>query len=245
MASDTKPKRLISEASYLKMKVRAGLLTEAQAEKIQEEAQMGSDDINDDVVTENESFENKDKKKAKEDPSTKDAKGTDKIAKSVKGGPSADLKKVPEPKFNLKENAFQEQPPMGGAPQQDQSLGGPELGGEEKVTVDADTFAQDLAAGLSMALKKHFPNSLSVTSDGADPAGELGSEGGEGFEPIPDEELGSDTPQGGAPAGIPQSNGGQPEGSEVPDEDDMMREGKTSKLVSTMVESIMKKILSK
>lgn len=242
MASDTKQKRLISEASYIKMKVRAGLITEAQAEKIQEEAQMGSDDINDDnVVTENESFENKDKKKAKEDPSTKDAKGTDKVAKSVKGGPTADLKSVPEPKFNLKENAFQEQPPMG-APQES-SLGGPELGAEEKVTVDADTFAQDLAAGLSMALKKHFPNSLSVTSDGAAPAGELGSEGGEGFEPIPDEELGSDMPpeggEGGAPAGIPQPT------HQEPDEDDMMRESKSSKLVSTMVESIMKKILSK
>lgn len=253
MATPKHKRTLLTEKAFIQMKINAGLITEAEAEKLQEEAE---DAENTEVVGEGSEFELKDPKKPKEDPSTKDAKGTDKVAKSVKGGPSAKLEKVAKPTFNLKE-AFGEEEPQpdlgGGQPPAPQTppapdMGGsPEMGGEggdDKLTVDAGEFANDLAAGISQALQAHFGNKLSVTSGGAAPAptGDLGSQGGEQFEPIPENEMGGDG--GGMP---PDLGGGAPAPSPElpPEEDPAMREAKKAKTVSTMVEAIMKKILSK
>lgn len=255
MATPKHKRTLLTEKAFIQMKINAGLITEAEAEKLQEEADEAAE--NTEVVEESSEFELKDPKKPKEDPSTKDAKGTDKVAKSIKGGPSAKLEKVAKPTFNLKEAFGEEEVPPdldGGKPPAPQTppAPSPDMGGspdmgmggeDDKLTVDAGEFAQDLAAGISQALQAHFGNKLSVTSDGAAPApaGDLGSQGGEQFEPIPENEMGEGG--GGMP---PDLGGGAPAPSpETPEEDPAMREAKKAKAVSTMVEAIMKKILSK
>lgn len=249
-------KKLLNESSYRKMSIWAGLLTEAEAEQIEEEA-AAKLEAGEEVLPEE--FEKKNTKKAKEDPSTKDAKGTDKVAKSIKGGPSAKLQPVAKPKFNLKEEFGGPRAPgkdpmagagapsdMGGRDEfgSNESDPNPDVGGD-KLTVDAASFSNDLALGISQALQKHFGNELSVTANGESPVGEEGSEGGE-FESVPEDELGGEEEMGmgdegdGLPPEEEDELGGKP--------DPRMSESKTAKknkLVESMVANVMRKILNK
>jgi len=293
MADTKKTKKLLNEKSYRRMQVFAGLLTEAQAEQMDEEdaiAGSGSDDINEGEDHEGEAKAlGLDKKpdttqrqlprdgkrfsgdrettkdtpvkkvweseeltatKPKDDPLYKDAKGTDKLAKNQKGGPSAKLEKVSKPTFNLKESDL---PPMPGTDPGgfDSDLGGetdPNPGLEdEKLTVDADEFSNDLALGLSQALQKHFGNKISVTAGGSTPD-EAGAE--EGFEDIPLEDGGGEGmpgEEGGLGGeedfGAPPAPAGPPVPPQNPDEERKQFESKKNKLMESMVNKIMGQIV--
>lgn len=249
MADNKKTKKLLNEKSYRRMQVFAGLITEAQAEQMDEADAAGSDDINDDVVKESEELS---VPTPKDDPLYKDAKGTDKLAKNQKGGPSKELKSVPKPTFNLKEeNEF---PPGldSQSPEQlpDDGLGDDELGDSDKLTVDADEFSNDLALGLSQALQKHFGNKISVTADGSSPASELPPAPGgdeEGFEDVSlEDDLGGE--EEGLGEMPPDQNFAPktPDSAPLPQDSEEERkqfESKKSKLMESMVNKIMSQIL--